>query len=102
MREKLCETSVLVHPDHDKEYKLYTDASDRGLGAVLCQENNEGKNQVIAYAVRSLNDTEKGYPTIDKEALAVRWAIEKFRHYLRSWKEFKVYIDHAALKTLME
>ena len=92
---------MLVHPDFDKTFKLYTDASDVGLGAVLCQEDENGKDRVIAYEARSLNAAERNYPTTEKECLAVVWATKAFKQYVGGWKEFKIFTDHAALKTLL-
>src|ERR1043166_6767341 len=99
VKQILTKASVLVHLDFNKEFKLYTDVLQKGLGAILCQENDDGKDQVIAYATRAFNGTEQKYPITDQEALAVVWAIEKFRHYL-GLKTFKLFTDHAALKTL--
>ncbi|WP_423787650.1 RNase H-like domain-containing protein, partial [Klebsiella pneumoniae] len=51
------------------------------------------------YASRVLNDAQKNYTTIEKELLAVVYAIDKFRSYLIGSKVI-VYTDHAALKYL--
>ena len=101
IKEKLTEEPILAHPDWDKTFKLYTDASDTGLGAVLTQDDENGKERVIAYEARTLNTNEKNYPTTEKECLAVVWVVEKFCHYLGGWKKFKIFTDHAVLKTLM-
>src|ERR1043166_3350277 len=95
VKQILTKAPVLVQPDFSKEFKLYTDALQKGLGAILCQKNDEGRDQVIAYAARALNGTEQKYPTINQKTLAVVWAIEKFHHYL-DLKTFKLFIDHAA------
>lgn len=74
---------------------LVTDASDHGLGAVLLQ-SDKGKPRVIAYASKSLSKTEKKYPTLDKEALAIVWAAERYQMYLKGL-EFTVLTDHKPL-----
>lgn len=78
--------------------KLYTDASPVGLGAVLVQQLREGeKDQIIAFASKSLTETEKRYPQTQREALALVWAIEKWHYYLLG-HQFTVLTDHQALE----
>src|SRR6266498_2956325 len=49
LKEKLTSEPIRAYPNFDKLFKLYTDASDTGLGAVLAQDNEDGKERVIAY-----------------------------------------------------
>ena len=63
------------------ERKVSADASSFGLGAVLLQLNDQSWKPV-AYASRSLMDTERRYVQTDKEALATTWACEKFSTYI--------------------
>src|SRR6266498_1457352 len=95
------EEPILAHPDFTKMFKLYTDASDIGLGAVLMQEDDQGKDRVICYEAKTLLTVEKNYPTTEKECLAVMWAMQKFKHFLGGGQPFEVYTDHVVLKTLM-
>lgn len=57
----------LAHPDLSRKICLQTDASDTGLGAVLFQENSEGKKDIIEYACRKLSPIEKNYCTAEKK-----------------------------------
>jgi len=100
IKDKLAIEPIRAHPDFNKPFKLYTDASDTGLGAVLAQDDEEGKERVIAYEARRLSVPERNYPTTEKECLAVVWMIQKFKQYLGEWIPFIVYTDHAALKIL--
>ena len=52
LKEKLISKPIRAHPNFDKLFKLYTDASDTGLGAVLTQDDEKGKERVIAYDTR--------------------------------------------------
>ncbi len=82
-------------------FKLYIDASDVRLKAVLMQENDQGKDQVIYYKAKTLLLAEKNYLITKKECLLVIWAMQKFKHFLRREQLFEVYIDHIILKILM-
>ena len=91
---------MLGYPNFKREFILETDASLRGLGAVLSQVNEEGKTQVIAYASRTLRPSEKSmhnYNSVKLELLALKWAVtKKFRDYLLGSK-FTVYTDNNPL-----
>lgn len=99
---KNCLTSspTLIRPDFTKPFVLQTDASTIGLGAVLGQKDENGKEHVIAYASRVLHGSEVNYTISELECLAVIWAIEKFRCYLEGWK-FSVITDHSCLRWLL-
>lgn len=81
LKRNLMSPPVLVCPDVDRPYRLYTDASGTGMGATLCQEF-DGTERVIAYASQNFNRHEFNYATIEKEAAAVLWAIKFFHPYL--------------------
>ncbi len=102
LKEKLTSEPIRAHSNFNKLFKLYTNTSDTGLGAVLAQDDEEGKERVIAYDARRLNSAERVYPTTEKECLAVVLAIQKFKQYLGGWIPFTIYTDYATLKTLMK
>lgn len=79
IKEKLTSPPVLGHADYSKPFVLHTDASAKGLGAVLYQEQ-EGKLKVIAYASRGLRAREKNYPAYKMEFLALKWAVCDILH----------------------
>ncbi|CAB5185215.1 unnamed protein product [Rhizophagus irregularis] len=71
LKEKLIQYPILRHPDWKKEFLLITDASGKGLGAVLSQKDEKGKEVVIAYASRSLLPAEENYPITELECLGI-------------------------------
>ena len=90
---------ILIHPDYTKPFILYTDASDRAIGAVLTQEEEDGKHHPINYKSRALRKHEKNYPITEKELLAVYWGVKKNKQYLDIQK-FTVATDYSPLKYL--
>lgn len=66
----------------DAKTRLVTDASPVGLGAVLEQQQEDGSYRPVHYASRKLSNVEKRYSQFEREALAVRWACQKFYLYL--------------------
>ena|SRR6266498_599078 len=58
LKDKLTSIPIRTYPNFDKLFKLYTDASDLGLGAVLVQENEQRRERVIVYDARRLNQAE--------------------------------------------
>lgn len=85
LKEKLTTAPILAYADFSLPFILEVDASNRGLGAVLSQEQG-GKIRPIAYASRGLRPTERNmvnYSSMKLEFLALKWAMtEKFREYL--------------------
>ncbi|XP_035523495.1 uncharacterized protein LOC118332359 [Morone saxatilis] len=75
-----------------------TDASNRGLGAVLSQQV-QGVDRPVLYISRKLSERESRYSTIEKECLAIRWAVEALRYYLLG-RSFTLCSDHAPLQWL--
>jgi hypothetical protein len=72
-----------------------------GLGAVLTQCDNEGKEFVVAYASYLNNAAESHFSSYKGECLATVWAIARFRCYLFG-TQFTLVTDHQPFKWLME
>ncbi|KAG5847077.1 hypothetical protein ANANG_G00122120 [Anguilla anguilla] len=96
LRQTLCSEPVLVTPAFDQTFVLQTDASMGGIGAVLSQIR-EGAEHPVTYISRKLMKHERNYATVEKECLAVKWAMDKLRYYLLG-REFVLVTDHAPLK----
>ena len=91
----LGKSPILCLPDFEKEFIVRTDASETGIGAVLLQDY-EGHKFPVYYASKKLSEREKSYSVIEKECLAVIWAVQKFQSYLYG-KPFTLETDHEPL-----
>ena len=78
---------------------LFVDVSSTGIGFTLAQIQN-GKEVVITYNGRGLNQAEQNYSTTEREALALVEGIKKFQPYSHNHK-FTVVTDHSSLRWLM-
>ncbi|GJW87587.1 putative reverse transcriptase domain-containing protein [Tanacetum coccineum] len=96
LKTKLCSAPILALPQGAENFIVYCDASHKGLGAVLMQ--NE---KVIAYASRQLKIHEKNYTTHDLELGAVVFALKIWRHYLYGTK-CTVFTDHKSLQHILD
>ena len=99
LKDLLCSSPVLQAPDFKKSFVLQTDASDRGVGAVLSQRDKDGMDRPVAYFSKKLLDREERYSTVEKECLAIKLAMQAFRVYLMGW-QFTIQTDHRALAWL--
>ena len=99
IKQCLCSAPILAYPQLDKPFILQTDASNVGLGAVLTQLDNFGRERVVSYASRTLTGREQNYATMEKEALAVVFGTRYVRVYLLGNK-FELVTDNSALKWL--
>ena len=93
----LAKAPVLTHPQLAISYVLYTDASDKVIGAILIQKDNQGNEQVISQVSHKLSGAQLHWPTIEKEAYEIICALEKLHPYL--WGAiFQIHTDHKPLK----
>jgi len=98
LKASLMGPPILKLPDLDQTFILRVDASDLGLGSVLLQES-DGEKLPVAYASRKLLPREQNYSVIEKECLAIVWAVAKFHRYLFG-KDFVLETDHQPLTYL--
>jgi transposase InsO family protein len=90
----ICREVTLSYFDPQQATVLQVDASSKGLGAVLIQNERP-----IAFASKSLSDCEQRYANIERELLAVVFGCEKFHTYLYG-KQFTVESDHKPLEMI--
>ena len=98
LKQRLASAPILRLPDPNKPYVLRTDASNVGLGAVLMQ-TGDNVNFPVCYAGSKLLPREAAYAVIERECLALVWAVEKFHVYLYGI-EFVLETDHNPLTCL--
>ena len=99
LKEICSNTPVLAYANYQRPFKVHTDASESGLGAVLYQDQEDGTTRVVAYASRSLSrsKSEKRYHSSKLEFLALKWSIcERFHEYLYGG-EFEAHTDNNPL-----
>ena len=99
LKDLLTSAPVLAAPMDSGTFILDADASNGALGIVLQQEQ-DGKERVIAYASRSLDNAERSYCTTRKELLAVIFGLKKYRQFLLA-RSFVIRTDHSALTQLL-
>jgi hypothetical protein len=91
---------ILVFPDWEKTFHVHADASTIALGAILAQPGAGDLDHPIVFTSKKLSDSGQNYNTMEREGLAMVYALQKFRHYLFG-KIFKMFTDHLALKYLV-
>ena len=77
MKKEIVRAPILAYYSPKKETILQTDASIKGLGTCLLQDQKH-----VYFASKALTETQRGYVAIEIESLAVAWAMEKFHHFL--------------------
>ena len=101
LKEKCCKPPILAFADYGKPFKLHTDASGLGLGAILYQTQEDGTERVIAYVSRTLSKSERNYPAYKLEFLALKWSVcDRFHEYLYGGN-FEVLTDNNPLTYIL-
>ncbi|KAJ1526442.1 hypothetical protein ONE63_009576 [Megalurothrips usitatus] len=110
IKKSLIAAPALAFFDPKKSTRVSADSSSYGLGAVLEQLHTSWEYDGVVhrdiwrpvyYASRTLTDTEKRYAQIEKEALALTWACEKFAMFITGDPDLLLRTDHKPLVSLL-
>ncbi|XP_055905818.1 uncharacterized protein K02A2.6-like [Eupeodes corollae] len=99
LKQQIEDATHLAHFKPELPIILATDASYYGIGAVISHLNPDGTEQPIAHASKTLNDSQRNYSQIEKEAFSIIFGVTKFRQYLYG-RRFILYTDHKPLISL--
>lgn len=97
LKTMLSEQVILTAPDNNGQFLIMTDASNVGIGAVLLQTRGVDDVAILEFASRKLTPAERRWDTREREAFAVKWAVERFHDYVQMGN-IVVYTDHESLK----
>ncbi|KAK3538777.1 hypothetical protein QTP86_015894 [Hemibagrus guttatus] len=102
LKERFTTAPILRHPDPELPFVVEVDASCSGLGAVLSQRHGEpGKLHPCTFYSRKLTVSERNYDVGNRELLAIKAALEEWRHWLEGARHpFQVLTDHRNLEYL--
>lgn len=91
---------ILVHPNFKKHFYVQCDASGTGIGSVLFQLSDDGKEHPIAFMSKKLNPCQKNYTVTELECYAVVCSVKQYRSIIEGLP-FTIITDHSALRWLM-
>ena len=100
LKQELISNRFLTYFNPKLPLIVSCDASPVGLGAVLAHKLPSGEEKPIAYASRTLSNSERNYSQIDKESLAIIFAVKHFHFFLYGKDRFTIYTDHKPLISL--
>ena len=101
LKLKCMTAPVLVFADFKKPFRLETDASKEGLGAVLLQESDDRQYHPVAFTSHELKGGEPKYHSSKLEFLALKWAVtEQFCEYLQ-YQPFTIRMDNNPLTYIL-
>lgn len=99
IKQMLCSQPVLEIFDQNLPIYIYTDASLKGVGAILKQKQLSGKEKPVAYFSKKLNEVQKKKKAIYLECLAIKEAVKYWQYWLIG-RSFTVYSDHKPLENM--
>ena len=99
VKEMIAADTCLVHFDPEKTITLAADASPYGLGAILSHRTETGEKP-ICFALRTLTQAEQNYSQLDREGLALVWAVKKMYDYIYG-RKFILITDNKPIAAIL-
>ena len=96
LKSIMAHEPVVQMPDLNRTFIVRSDASDKAMAALLIQENDQGQRVVIEYFSKKFSECQSRYATVEKEATAVKFAIDRWQVYLKG-RHFVLETDHKPL-----
>src|ERR1043165_9205745 len=94
----MTEAPILIYPDFEAPFVLYTNASYIGFRYILTQER-DGKEYPVAYGSKRTLLVERNYSVTNLEGAALVWAVEQNKHYFNIRNSITIVTDHKAFAT---
>ena len=101
LKDKMCKEVVLKFPNYSNVFRMCSDASQSAIGGVLSQLDENGHDRPVCFFSRVLNDAEKKYSTLEKEALGLVFGLRLQKPIIGSFP-VEVISDNAPLIYLMK
>jgi hypothetical protein len=101
IKKEICSVPVLAKPNFEKEFMIYTNATEEAISAILMQYDDQVNEKLVAYMSQSLSDDGFKYSYIEKHAFALVKAVEKFRHFRFLGKNMLVKFPLPIVKILL-
>ena len=103
LKMRLCQATMepLNIIDMAKPFNVFVDSSDYCVGGILTQTDSEGREQPVAFASNKLTPTQQRWATIEKEAYAALWSLQKFKHWIFGSK-VTLHSDHNPITFLTD
>ena len=103
LKKQFTKELVLATSDLDKKLRVEVDVSDYATRGILLMEEENGKQRLVAFLSKSLNETERNYEIHDKEILAIIKRLKIWRHLLEGAQfKFKIWTDYKNLEYFMK
>jgi ribonuclease HI len=100
IKKAISSAPVLAKPDFEKDFIIYTNATEEAISAILLQCDDQNNEKHVAYMSQSLSDDEIKYSYIEKHVFSLVKAIEKFHHFILG-KHTQVKVPLPAVKFLL-